>query len=99
MAIDLATNSKVFLGYALITGALLLLAGLLLGLLRLSGRDVSSPLRTYRGWLLMIPIVLGTLLLGREAQRLTPAAAHAWQAMQAAASSISRSLHSAPFLS
>jgi len=67
MAIDLATNSKVFLGYALITGALLLLAGLLLGLLRLSGRDVSSPLRTYRGWLVMIPIVLITLFLGREA--------------------------------
>lgn len=67
MAIDLATNSPVFLGYVLITGALLLLAGLLLGLLRLSGRDVSSPLRTYRGWLIMIPIVLGTLLLGREA--------------------------------
>ena len=46
MTIDLATNSPVFLGYAIITGALLLLAGLLLGLLRLSGRDVSSPLRT-----------------------------------------------------
>ncbi len=67
MTIDLATNSPVFLGYVLITGALLLLAGLLLGLLRLSGHDVSSPLRTYRGWLIMIPIVLGTLLLGREA--------------------------------
>jgi phosphatidate cytidylyltransferase len=67
MTIDLATNSPVFLGYAIITGALLLLAGLLLGLLRLSGRDVSSPLRTYRGWLVMIPIVLITLFLGREA--------------------------------
>jgi phosphatidate cytidylyltransferase len=67
MAIDLVTSNTVFLGYAIITGALLVLAGLLLVLLRLSGRDVSSPLSTYRGWLIMIPIVLGTLLLGREA--------------------------------
>ena len=67
MTINLATNSLVFLGYAIITGALLLLAGLLLGSLRLSGRDVSSPLRTYRGWLVMIPIVLITLFVGREA--------------------------------
>jgi phosphatidate cytidylyltransferase len=28
---------------------------------------VSSALRTYRGWLVMIPIVLGALLLGRQA--------------------------------
>lgn len=67
MTIGLAINSSVFLGYVIITAALLVLAGLLLGLLRLSGRDVSSPLRTYRGWLVMIPIVLVTLFLGREA--------------------------------
>jgi phosphatidate cytidylyltransferase len=67
MTIGLATNSAVFLGYVIITAALLVLAGLLLGLLRLSGRDVSSPARTYRGWLVMIPIVLVTLFLGREA--------------------------------
>jgi len=57
----------VFVTYAAVVGALLALAGLILGSLRLAGRDVSSPLRTYRGWLVMIPIVLGTLLLGREA--------------------------------
>ena len=67
MAIDLTTNSSIFLGYVIIIGALLLLAGLLLVVLRLSGKDVSSPLATYRGWLVMIPIVLVTLLLGREA--------------------------------
>ena len=67
MTISLATNSTVFLGYVIITAALLVLAGLLLGLLRRSGRDVASPLRTYRGWLVMIPIVLVTLFLGREA--------------------------------
>jgi len=67
MTIDLATNSTIFFKYVVITAALLVLAGLLLGLLRLSGRDVSSPARTYRGWLVMIPIVLVTLFLGREA--------------------------------
>lgn len=67
MTIDLATNNSVFLLYAAITGALLLFAGLLLGALRLAGKDVASPLRTYVGWLIMIPVVLVTLLLGREA--------------------------------
>jgi phosphatidate cytidylyltransferase len=67
VAIDIAGGSVVFLTYAAVVGALLALAGLILGSLRLAGRDVSSPLRTYRGWLVMIPIVLGTLLLGREA--------------------------------
>ena len=67
MAIDIATGSMVFIIYTAVVGGLLLLAGLILGSLQLAGRDVSSPLRTYRGWLVMIPIVLGTLLLGREA--------------------------------
>lgn len=67
MAIDFATNSSVFILYAAITGALLLFAGLILGALKLAGKDVASPLRTYVGWLIMIPAVLVTLLLGREA--------------------------------
>ena len=67
MAIDIASDSSVFLTYVIIVGGLLLLAGLLLFSLRLAGKDVSSPLRTYVGWLVMIPIVLSTLLLGREA--------------------------------
>ena len=67
MAIELAIGNPVFLRYLAITGALLLVSGLLLAVLRMIGRDVSSPLATYRGWLVMIPIVLGTLLLGREA--------------------------------
>ncbi|MDH3587118.1 MAG: hypothetical protein OEQ30_08510, partial [Gammaproteobacteria bacterium] len=67
MSIDFAINSPVFLRYLLIVGGLLLFAGVVLGSLRLAGRNVASPLRTYRGWLIMIPIVLGTLFLGREA--------------------------------
>ena len=67
MAIDLVSGSTVFLAYVMIVGGLLVLAGVLLFSLHLAGRDVSSPLRTYIGWLVMIPIVLGTVLLGREA--------------------------------
>jgi len=67
MSITQALHSTIYLTYLAIVGGLLLFAGGLLGALKLAGRDVSSPLRTYRGWLVMIPIVLGTILLGREA--------------------------------
>ena len=40
MAIDIAGGSVVFLTYAAVVGALLALAGLILGSLRLAGRDV-----------------------------------------------------------
>lgn len=67
MSIDQALQSDIFLTYVAIVAALLVFAGLVLGGLRLLGKDVSAPARTYRGWLIMIPIVFGTLLLGREA--------------------------------
>ena len=67
MAIDMISGFTVVLAYVLITGTLLVGAGLLLLGLHLAGKNVSAPLRTYIGWLVMIPIVLGTLLLGREA--------------------------------
>ncbi len=67
MSIAIAVNSPLFLRYLLVVGALLVGAGIVLVSLRLAGRDVESPLRSYRGWLIMIPIVLGTLFLGREA--------------------------------
>ena len=67
MAIDLATSSSVFILYAAITGALLLFAGTVLAGLKFAGKDVASPARTYVGWLIMIPVVLVTVLLGREA--------------------------------
>jgi len=67
VAIGIAGSNAVFLAYVMIVGGLLLVAGLLLFSLQLAGKDVSSPLRTYIGWLVMIPIVLGTVLLGREA--------------------------------
>ena len=67
MSIDQALQSDIFLNYVAIVAALLVFAGLVLGGLRLSGKDVSAPARTYRGWLIMIPLVFGTLFLGREA--------------------------------
>ena len=67
MTIDAAMQSEVFLTYLKIVGAVLVLAGLAIGLVRLLGKEVSSMLRTYRGWLIMIPIVLGVLFLGRTA--------------------------------
>ncbi len=67
MSFELAINSPVFLRYLLIVGGLLTFAGVVLGSSHLAGRNVASPLRTYRGWLIMIPIVLGVLFLGREA--------------------------------
>ncbi len=67
MAIDFATTISVFFIYAAISGALLLFAGIVLAGLKVAGKDVSSPLRTWVGWLIMIPVVLVTVLLGREA--------------------------------
>lgn len=67
MSIDAAIHNQTFLIYLAIVGGLLVFAGLALVALRLLGKDVSSPWRTYRGWLIIIPIVLGTIFLGREA--------------------------------
>jgi phosphatidate cytidylyltransferase len=67
MSIDQALQSDIFLTYVAIVAGLIVFAGLVLGSLRLIGKDVSAPARTYRGWLVMVPIVFGTLFLGREA--------------------------------
>ena len=67
MSIELAMSNPVFARYLAIVAGLLLSAGIVLGLLRLAGKDVGSPLSTYRGWLVMIPIVMATLFVGREA--------------------------------
>lgn len=56
----------VFVRYAGAILALLVVAGVALALLGRK-RDVSGPWRTYRGWLIMIPLVLGALALGRVA--------------------------------
>jgi len=65
MSISAALNSQIFLTYLAVVGGILLLTGLLLAILSGLGRDVSSVRRTYYGWLVMVPLVMGTILLGR----------------------------------
>jgi phosphatidate cytidylyltransferase len=67
MTISSALQSEIFLTYAAIVGGILVFAGLLIAILRLTGRNVSSVWYTYRGWLVMVPLVLGTIFLGRTA--------------------------------
>jgi len=67
MDLQTAIASDVFRSYCELIGILLLIAAVVIGLLKASGRDVSSIRATYTGWLIMVPIVLGTILLGRVA--------------------------------
>jgi hypothetical protein len=63
-----ALASPIFRFYVALIVILLLLAGGILGLLRWkSSRNVSHAWRAYRSWLLMIPLVLGAVFLGRAA--------------------------------
>lgn len=58
----------IFATYALCIGAILGVAGVVLIVLGpVLKKDVSGIWRTYRGWLVMIPAVLGALWLGRVA--------------------------------
>jgi phosphatidate cytidylyltransferase len=67
MSIDLALQSDIYLTYLAIVGGILGFAGMVLGVMSIFGMDVSSIWRTYRGWLIMIPLVMGTIFLGRTA--------------------------------
>jgi phosphatidate cytidylyltransferase len=67
MDIQAALNSDIYLAYLKIILGLLIVSGTVLGLISAIGKDVSSIWKTYRGWLFMAPLVLGTVLLGREA--------------------------------
>jgi phosphatidate cytidylyltransferase len=67
MTIQSAMASDIFLTYLAIAVALLLIAGAVLGLLTGAGKPVSAIWKTYRGWLVMVPLVLGAVFLGRTA--------------------------------
>jgi phosphatidate cytidylyltransferase len=68
MSPQAALQSGVFQFYAVLTGVLLVVGGGAIALLRWGlHRDVSHAWRAYRGWLVMIPPVLGCLFLGRVA--------------------------------
>jgi phosphatidate cytidylyltransferase len=67
MTISNALHNEIFLIYLAISGGLLGFAGVVLGTLTAMGKKVSSIWKTYRGWLVMAPLVLGTIFLGRTA--------------------------------
>jgi phosphatidate cytidylyltransferase len=63
-----ALDNPVFRGYLIVLGALLVVAGALIALLRfVFRRNVGHAWHAYRGWLIMIPVVMAALFLGREA--------------------------------
>ena len=68
MSPTIALHDETFRRYIVITVSLLALAGLVLLLLRvLTKKDVRPVWLTYRSWLVMVPIIAGTIFLGREA--------------------------------
>ena len=67
MNIEAALHSDVFLTYVKIIGGLLVFAGAAIAILHAAGKNVSGIWNTYRGWLVMVPIVVGTIFLGRTA--------------------------------
>ena len=67
MSIEAALNSSIFMTYLAIVGGLLVTAGTLLTIMSLLGKNVSSAWSSYRGWLVMVPIVMGTIFIGRTA--------------------------------
>ena len=67
MTIEAALDSDIFRNYVMIVGALLVVAGMALGLLTALGKNVGSIWNTYRGWLVMAPLAIGAVFLGREA--------------------------------
>lgn len=67
MTIDAAISNEIFLTYLAIVLGVLVLAGAVLGIATLSGKNVAPIWKTYRGWLVMVPLVLGTIFLGRAA--------------------------------
>lgn len=63
-----ALDSPVFRGYLTVLVALLVFAGALISILRFALRkNVDHAWKAYRGWLIMIPLVFGALILGRVA--------------------------------
>ena len=63
-----ALSSPVFRFYVLVVATLLVIAGLSLATLRWGFRkNVEHAWRSYRGWLIMVPLLFGVLALGRVA--------------------------------
>jgi phosphatidate cytidylyltransferase len=67
VTVEAAMTSELLRLYLVIVVVILLFTGIVLGLLTLAGKNVGAVWKTYRGWLVMIPLVMGALSLGREA--------------------------------
>ncbi|NIL94290.1 MAG: phosphatidate cytidylyltransferase [Woeseiaceae bacterium] len=67
MTFDAALQNDIFQTYVMIVAAVLAISGIALGILTALGKNVGPIWKTYRGWLIMVPVVLGTILLGRTA--------------------------------
>ena len=66
MSPSAALDSDVFLTYAAILGGLVLLAGVAIAVLRWGlRRNVAHAWQSYTAWLVMIPLALGMIFLGR----------------------------------
>jgi phosphatidate cytidylyltransferase len=63
-----AIESPVFRFYALVAAGLMITAGLVLAMLRWGlRRNVDHAWKSYCGWLVMVPLILGVIFLGRVA--------------------------------
>lgn len=63
-----ALESPVFRFYAVLILTLLAIAGIVLGVLKfIFKKDVAAVWKIYRGWLMMVPLILGCILAGRTA--------------------------------
>jgi phosphatidate cytidylyltransferase len=68
MSTSLALHDPIVRTYALLIAGALVLAGAVLCLLtHVAKKPVPSIWATYRGWLVIVPVVFGALLLGRTA--------------------------------
>jgi phosphatidate cytidylyltransferase len=66
MSPSIAIHDPIFRAYVIIVAAVLVLAGLLLIVAqRVFKKDVSKIRMTWRGWLLMVPVVVVAVLTGR----------------------------------
>lgn len=68
MSPSVALQSDVFRLYLLTVGGVLGAAGVALGMLHWGlKKNIESVWATYRGWLIMAPVVMGCIFAGREA--------------------------------
>lgn len=68
MSPSAALASTVFRFYAITAIGLLSAAGLMIGVLKWGlKKNVDHAWQSYRGWLIMVPVIIGAIFLGREA--------------------------------